>query len=386
MRTLFAGLVFLLLASGSSHGKPPEWRAVRAFPRISFENPLFIAAPPDGTDRLFVVEQAGRVLWFRNDPGARETHVALDIRKKVRTVHNEEGLLGLAFHPKFKDNGFVYLQYSAGDPRRNVISRFTMEKARKSLDPASEKTVLDVEQPYGNHNGGMLAFGPDGFLYIGLGDGGAGGDPHDYAQNPGVLLGKMLRIDVDRAEGGKAYAVPKDNPFVGRPGTRGEIWAMGLRNPWRYSFDRKTGELWAGDVGQNAWEEIDVIKKGLNYGWSRREGKHSFQAEKRRPAGGGPFEEPVAEHGRNEAQSITGGYVYCGQKTPELTGQYIYGDFLSGLVWALDAAERGQPRLIARGELISSFGEDEAGELYFASFDGYIYRLEASGAGSGVVK
>lgn len=372
MRTLFAGLLILLSACGRSDGKAPEWRAVRAFPRLSFENPLFIAAPPDGSGRLFVVEQAGRVLWFENAGETKETHLAMDIRKKVRTVHNEEGLLGLAFHPKFKDNGFVYLQYSASDPRRNVISRFTADRARERLDPASEKVVLEVEQPYGNHNGGMLAFGPDGFLYIGLGDGGAGGDPHDYAQDPGSLLGKMLRIDVDRAEGGKAYAVPRDNPFAGRPGARGEIWALGLRNPWRYSFDRKTGELWAGDVGQNAWEEIDLIKKGLNYGWNRREGKHAFQSktDERR------FEEPVAEHGRGEAQSITGGYVYRGEKWPALAGRYIYGDFMSGLIWALDAERRGEPRLIARGELIASFGEDEAGELYFASFDGHIYALE----------
>jgi glucose/arabinose dehydrogenase len=371
MRTLFAAAFFLVFSLGNSAGET-RYRAVPAFPRLSFENPLFLAAPPAGPDRLFVVEQAGRVLWFENRADAGQVREALDIRKKVRTVHNEEGLLGLAFHPEFKDNGFVFLQYSAGEPRRNVISRFAMDAASGRIDPASEKIVLEVPQPYGNHNGGMLAFGPDGFLYIGLGDGGAANDPHDHGQDMRTLLGKMLRIDVDRAEGGKAYSVPRDNPFAGRAGARGEIWASGLRNPWRYSFDRQTGELWAGDVGQNKWEEIDVIEKGKNYGWNRREGRHPSRATGRPE----DFEDPVAEHGREEAQSITGGYVYRGERLPELRGHYIYGDFMSGLIWALDAAARGEPRLIARGELISSFGEDRAGELYFTSFDGRIYRLE----------
>ncbi len=371
---LAAGLLFPVRAAGAGDDLP--YRAAPAFPALSFENPLFLCAPPDDTDRLFVAEQDGRVWAFPNDPRAKTPVLAGDISAQVRRVHNEEGLLGLAFHPRFQQNRKVYLHYSAGDPRRNVLSEFRMDAPGRLLLPATERVILQVEQPYGNHNGGMIAFGPDGFLYIALGDGGSGGDPHGHGQNKGTLLGKILRIDVDRQDPGRAYAVPPDNPFVQEPGARGEIWAFGLRNPWRFSFDRATGRLWAGDVGQNAWEEIDVIEKGGNYGWNLREGRHPF---KPGPAPG-PLQEPAAEHGRDEAQSITGGYVYRGARLPELAGAYVYGDFMTGNIWALrpDGPGAGKPRRIAQGELISSFGEDRAGELYFTSFDGKIYTLEKS--------
>jgi glucose/arabinose dehydrogenase len=359
MRNKLAVLLFLAASPAAA-----EPRFVRAFPKLSFENPLFLAAPPDGSSRLFVAEQDGRIRAFPNRPDAAQAPAVLDISAKVRRVHNEEGLLGFAFHPKFAKNGLLFVQYSA-TPRRNVISRFTWKG--KAFDPASEKVVLEVDQPYGNHNGGMLAFGPDGFLYVGLGDGGSAGDPQDRAQDKGELLGKILRLDVDGTEGGKAYRIPRDNPFTAEKGARPEIWAWGLRNPWRFSFDRQTGELWAGDVGQDKWEEVDVIKKGLNYGWNRWEGDEPYER------GGEGFEPPVAVHGREEAQSITGGYVYRGKKFPALTGSYIYGDFMSGQVWVLKLP--GKPRPIAKAELISSFGEDESGELYLVSFDGNIYSL-----------
>lgn len=360
MKTPLAILLFTAVSAAAA-----EPRFVRAFPKLSFDLPLFLAAPPDGTDRLFVAEQGGRIRAFPNRTDAAEAAVVLDLSSKVRRVHNEEGLLGFAFHPGFARNGFLFVQYSASGPRRNIISRLTWKG--KAFDPASEKVILEVSQPYGNHNGGMLAFGPDGFLYVGLGDGGSAGDPQDRAQNKDDLLGKILRLDVDREEGGKPYAVPPDNPFRGQKGARPEIWAWGLRNPWRFSFDRKTGDLWAGDVGQDKWEEVDLIKKGLNYGWNRWEGLEPFKG------GGTGFEPPVAVHGREEAQSITGGYVYRGKAIPGLAGAYVYGDFMSGQVWAL--RRRGKPEKIAKAELISSFGEDGAGELYLTSFDGNIYVL-----------
>jgi glucose/arabinose dehydrogenase len=351
----------------------PSVEIENAFPNLpKLRLPLYLTHPKDGTDRLFVLEQDGRVLWFENKRDVSAYEVALDIRQKVRRSHMEEGLLGLAFHPKFKDNGYVYLQYSASKPRRNVISRFTMDKDRKTMAPDSEKMIVEIPQPYGNHNGGGLEFGPDGFLYIGLGDGGDANDPHDNGQKMNTFLGKMLRIDIDKEESGKAYAVPKDNPFYGRENTCWEIWALGLRNPWRYSFDRKTGELWAGDVGQDSWEEIDIIKKGGNYGWNFREGKHDFKR-----GGRGPYEEPVIEHNRREARSITGGYVYRGKKVKGLDGVYLYADFVTGNIWGLrwDGKKVASHKLLGTNQEISSFGEDKDGEVYFTSFTGKIFKF-----------
>jgi uncharacterized membrane protein YozB (DUF420 family)/glucose/arabinose dehydrogenase len=330
-------VIYLMLYKLSPPAAAAEGAGVRveeAFPALRFELPLFLAAPPDGTDRVFVAEQDGRVWRFDNRPDAAEKSLVLDISKEVRRVHNEEGLLGLAFHPKFKENGRMYIHYSAGNPRRNVLSFFRLDRRRETADPASEEIVLEVEQPYGNHNGGMIAFGPDGYLYVALGDGGAAGDPHGHGQSKKSLLGKILRLDADRRSPGLAYAVPPDNPFAGRPGARGEIWALGLRNPWRFSFDRETGALWAGDVGQDKWEEINIVKKGGNYGWNCREGRHAFK-----PCPPADFIEPAAEHGREEAQSVTGGYVYRGKKIPWLAGRYVYGDFMTGNIWALREGE-----------------------------------------------
>jgi glucose/arabinose dehydrogenase len=348
-------------------------RTTVAFPRLSFDRPLYIAAPPDGTDRLFVLEQDGRVRVFANNPDAARAEVALDISDKVHRGHNEEGLLGLAFDPAFAENGYVYLHYSANGPRRGVVSRFTMDDARRKILPDSESIVLEQSQPYGNHKGGMLEFGPDGYLYLSFGDGGSAGDPHRNGQDLGSWLAKILRIDVGAAAAtaGAPYVVPADNPFVDTAGARPEIWAYGLRNVWRFSFDRKTGALWAGDVGQDQWEEVDLIVRGGNYGWNRREGAYEY----RRGPGEGPFLDPILEYTRLLARSITGGYVYRGAAVPELEGAYVHGDYVTGFVWAAwwDGEQIQRHQLIGLVPSVSSFGEDQDGEILATSLDGKIF-------------
>ncbi len=371
LRRLFGAIVVLLSV--------PVWAQDAAhfevaFADLKFHRPLYVTAPNDGTDRLFVVEQAGRVHVFENDPRVQATHLAVDLQKKVRREGNEEGLLGLAFDPEFKTSRRIYLHYTAAQGRRrNVLSSFTMDQTGQTIDPGSESVILEVDQPWSNHNGGMIEFGPDGYLYVALGDGGAADDPRDQGQNVGTLLATILRIDVNPQDPGLGYAIPADNPFVGVKGARGEIWAYGLRNVWRFSFDRVTGDLWAGDVGQVKWEEIDLIKKGGNYGWNEWEGNHPFNRRDRL----GPFEMPVVDHPRGEARSITGGYVYRGKQIPWLVGAYIYGDFETGLVWLLryDGQRVTEHRYLCRVPSPASFGEDRDGEIYVASFDGRIYKL-----------
>lgn len=350
----------------------PALTAKHAFPQLRFKDPVYLTHAPDGSNRLFLVELAGRVWWFENAPQTTERHLAIDIRSRVGRSGSEEGLLGLAFHPQFQVNRQVFLHYSAArGRRRNILSRFVFDPQRHTIDPKSEQVILEVAQPWSNHNGGMIAFGPDSYLYIALGDGGSGGDPRGNGQSRKTLLGSILRIDVDQRDPSQAYTIPPDNPFVGKTDVRGEIWAYGLRNVWRFSFDRKTGDLWAGDVGQNKWEEIDLIKKGGNYGWNRLEGNHLYKS----IDVSGPFEKPIIEHGRELARSITGGYVYRGQRHPELRGAYVYGDFMSGLIWALryDGHQVTEHKYLANVPAISSFGEDRDGELYVISFDGRIY-------------
>jgi glucose/arabinose dehydrogenase len=285
--------------------------------------PIVLTHAGDGSNRVFVATQQGVIHVFPNDEKATKTKVFLDIQKKVRYAdnENEEGLLGFCFHPRFKDNGEFFVFYN---PKRltSVISRFKVSKDDPDrADPASEEVLFRVERPYWNHVGGTIAFGPDGYLYTVLGDGGLGNDPHGNGQNLGTFLGKVLRLDVDHRAEGKAYAVPKDNPFVGTKGAKPEIWCYGMRNPWRIAFDRKTGKLWCGDVGQNLYEEIDHLVAGGNYGWSRREGLHPFG-----PQGVGPrpdFIDPIWEYSHDVGKSITGGTVYRGSRLPELEGHYL---------------------------------------------------------------
>ena len=341
--------------------------------------PIVLTHAGDGSNRVFVASQQGVVYEFANDQAAKTSKVLLDIQDRCfySDKQNEEGFLGMAFHPKFKDNGKLYVYYTSNKTEHlSVVSEFTITK-----DGATEREILTIPQPYWNHNGGTLCFDKDGMLLIALGDGGAGNDPHNNGQNLGTWLGKILRIDVDHHGEGKAYAVPKDNPFVGKAGALPEIYSLGWRNPWRIAVDRKTGDLWGADVGQNLYEEINIITKGGNYGWSRREGVHPF--------GATPTEahaeliEPIWEYDHQVGKSITGGTVYRGSAVPALAGKYVYADFVSGKLWALtyDAAAKkvtANESISGNGLPIMSFGEDEQGEVYclVVAADGHgIYRF-----------
>jgi glucose/arabinose dehydrogenase len=364
---------------------PPEnklltYQPVEAFPALSFTRPVDFQHANDNTHRVFVVEQPGVINVFQNDPGASLKNVFLDIRTKVEDSGNEEGLLGLAFHPNYKSNGFFYTNYTASNPDRTVISRFKVSSGNPNqADPNSELVILTFAQPYSNHNGGQVSFGPDGYLYIAVGDGGSGGDPQGNGQNRATLLGNILRIDIDKQEGGKQYGIPPDNPFVkNTSGYREEIYAYGLRNPWRLSFDPPTGRLWTGDVGQNAYEEIDIIEKGGNYGWNIMEGKHCYQPSSGCSTSG--LKLPIWEYGRSEGISITGGFVYRGPTLPGLTGKYIYADYGSRKIWSLDVSNINRPvntELLEADFNVASFGVDEKKELYLCAFDGKIYKLQA---------
>ena len=341
--------------------------------------PILLTNAGDGSNRIFVPQQQGIIHVF--EPDSKETSVFLDISKKVVYIdkENEEGFLGMAFHPKFKTNGEFFVYYTTNDadaPHTTVVSRFKVSKDDPNkADPSSEEELLVVAHPYWNHKGGTICFGPDGFLYIAIGDGGAGNDPHGNGQNLQTLLGKVLRIDVDRMDGDLKYGIPKDNPFIGKFANkqliaRPEIYAYGIRNIWRMSFDRQTGDLWAADVGQNLWEEIDLITKGGNYGWNLRESKHEFAPNS---TGSGPgFVEPIFEYNHDIGKSITGGNVYRGKKLPALSGHYLYADYVSGRIWALKydnvkkAVVANHPIPYEGAALpVISFGEDEAGEVYF---------------------
>ena len=348
------------------------------FPTISFRQMVILTYPDDDTNRLFLVLQPGRSMVFRNDPMVTSATTFLDIRDRVNDTGREEGLLGLAFDPDYRSNGYFYVYYSASEPRRSVLSRFTVSQGDPDVaDAESERIFMEVRQPYSNHNGGQLLFGPDGYLYIGLGDGGKGGDPHGNGQNTSTLLGSILRIDVSDLDREGTYTIPPDNPLVGEGGgARQEIWAYGLRNPWRFTFDRLTGDLWAGDVGQDRFEEVDLIQPGLNYGWNVMEGFHCFKPSRSCDQEG--LEPPVIEYSSSEGCSVIGGYVYRGPGLPSLYGAYLYGDFCSGRIWTLryDGSRVTEHLELIDSQLdISSFGEDQSGEIFILSFDEKIYRL-----------
>jgi glucose/arabinose dehydrogenase len=381
-----AFVIFLLLAfcsdaprdKGTESENQSTYKAVVAFPNLSFTRPVDFQHPGDGSKRVFVVEQAGVISEFPNSRTTSTKTTFLDIREKVDDQGNEEGLLGLAFHPDFESNGYFYVNYTAANPNRTVISRFQVSSANAhQANPASEHVLLAFEQPYSNHNGGQVSFGSDGFLYISVGDGGSGGDPLDHGQNPSTLLGTILRIDVNKQEDGKPYGIPTDNPFVNNNAYRKEIYAYGLRNPWRFSFDPANNRLWTGDIGQNAYEEIDIIEKGGNYGWNTMEGNHCFEPKDGCNRAG--LKLPIHEYGRDQGISITGGFVYRGPALQELQGKYIYADYATRRVWALDHSNLSNPvntQLLQADFNISSFGIDENNELYLCGFDGKIYRLE----------
>jgi glucose/arabinose dehydrogenase len=375
----------------------PKLGTAVAFPNLKFDRPVAMADPNDGTNLLFIVEQHTATIWsFPNERSGSDKQQFMKLPDPINRG-NEEGLLGMAFHPRYKENKLFFVYYSANDQnkRHSVVSRFKASSDNPRLaDPTSEQRIwVSAEDPFENHNGGTIAFGPDGYLYITLGDGGAADDPMSSGQNPSDWYASILRIDVDHPADGKPYGIPADNPAKrAKKFARWapEVYCIGLRNVWKFSFDRQTGDLWAGDVGQNLWEMVHRIENGGNYGWSIREGFHAFQPQRRqRPDAASKIAPPIVEYPHaptrsrpDSGLSITGGYVYRGKKTPSLTGVYVYGDFDSGRIWGL-RYENG--KLDSSGELIdmrktqklniASFGEDSAGELFILAFDGRIHEL-----------
>ncbi len=352
----------------------------RVFPNLVVNDPLGMVHAGDGSNRLFVLEQPGRIRVFANDTSDGLATVFLNIQSQVEDGPGEAGLLGLAFHPSYQNNGRFYVYYTT--PENTLTSRISEFQVSSSdsnaADPLSERVLFEYPQPEGNHNGGQLAFGPDGYLYIALGDGGGSGDPFDNGQDITTPLGAILRIDVDSTQTGLEYAIPPDNPFTTDTlGYRDEIWAYGLRNPWRFSFDTD-GTLYAGDVGQGDWEEIDIIKKGLNYGWNVMEGNHCYDG----PCDTTGLEKPIYEYNHSEGQSITGGYVYRGSSLTDMVGAYIYGDYVSRKIWALryENGEVTENSLVAESPAsISSFAVDENNEIYVVGYNGTIHMLVESG-------
>ena len=354
-----------------------------AFPNISLLDPIDLQNSGDGTNRIFVAERAGRIKVFPNSQTVQSTKIFLNITDRV-SAGGEMGLLGLAFHPDYENNRYFYVNYTVSNPRMTRISRFTVSSTNPdSADKNSELIILTFSQPNGNHNGGWLGFGPhDGYLYIGVGDGGGAGDTQNNAQNITNLLGTILRIDVDNQDTGLQYAIPLDNPFVDSTGNEAkEIFAWGMRNPWRNSFDPVTGWHWSGDVGQNSWEEIDIIEKGKNYGWRCYEGNHNHNLL------GCNYPEyifPVWEYSHGSGCSVTGGYVYRGTNVPELTGKYIYADYCNRTVWSLEYDGINPPdnqTLLTAPGSVTSFGVDECNELYVVGFSpDRIYRFTPTAA------
>lgn len=353
-----------------------SYELVNAYPSLTFTLPVDFQVAPGGDDSVYVVEKGGRILTFPNRSNVTSSEVFLDITAKVDSQSNEKGLLGLAFHPSYEENGYLYVNYT--NRTNTVIARYeNTGDDVLAADPEIEQVLLTFPQPYANHNGGQLAFGPDGYLYISVGDGGGAGDPQGNAQDLTKIYGKLLRIDVDSTTSGKPYGIPDDNPFAaGTDGALPEIYAYGLRNPWRFSFDNDRDLLFAADVGQNQIEEIDVVENGGNYGWNIMEGTAEY-----RPAAGvdsNSLIPPVYEYQHPLGKSVTGGYVYRGAITPSLSGAYVYGDFVSGKIWALwmdDARNVLNKELLSTGLNISSFGVDPEDELVILDYQGGIYRI-----------
>jgi glucose/arabinose dehydrogenase len=414
---LFSACAFcsLVFASVIMAQPLPKIELKRIFPDLQIDRPVWMSEAPDGSGRFFVVAQAGKILVVKKDSDGGDAKEFLNIEDRHPYFENEDGLMSIAFHPGFKTNGLFYVYYNQKNPAdqdsqplnfpfRSVISEFKVSADDPDkADMRSERIILKVQQPFSNHKGGELCFGPDGYLYLGFGDGGAAGDPFGSGQNTSTLLAKMLRIDVNTRSTSNVgwhkqeleYGIPSDNPFVREPGSgfyaRKEIYAYGLRNPWRYSFDRQTGDLWVGDVGQDLWEEVDLVTKGGNYGWSVREGAHHFKP----GPDGAQYVEPVMEYTHQpnlQSQGmfpdhsiglcVIGGYVYRGKKISALDGVYVYGDYNLGTIWGF-RYDRDAHKVTTEGTLlqqpknISSFAEDQAGEIYAIMLSGEIYSITA---------
>lgn len=381
---MFAAIAATLLVSSTTVlAEAPKVEIVQAFPELRIARPIVVTHANDGSNRLFVASQIGKIYCFENKADVTEPNLYLDIEESVRYIdkENEEGLLGFAIHPDYKKNGQFFLFYTTTDePHVSVISRFNVSSTDPSkADPDSEVELMRIPQPFWNHNGGTLAFGHDGYLYIALGDGGKANDPFKNGQNLATLNGSVLRIDVDKKSKDHNYAIPADNPFVGLKEARPEIYAYGFRNVWRLSFDRETGALYAADVGQNIWEEINIVVKGGNYGWNLREAKHKFGDNGSEASD--KLIDPIFEYHHDVGKSITGGHVYRGSAVPSLKGMYMYADYVSGKVWALEHTPSG--KILGNHEIksmnlpIITFGEDEQGEVYLTTQlgGGIIYKF-----------
>lgn len=369
--------VFVLLWGISIIVPAQTFTLENAFPNLTFSSPVFLISPPDSTNRIFVVQQNGLIKVFPNSSNADLAKTFLNISDRVVTG-SEMGLLGLAFHPEYKNNGYFYVNYTTTTPyRRTVVSRFQVTSNPDSADKDSELKIIDYYQPYTNHNGGWIGFrDTDGYLYINAGDGGSGGDPGNRAQNIDSLLGKILRIDIDNPDSTNNYGIPPDNPFVDSTGgVRKEIYAWGFRNPWRASFDPVDDKFWVADVGQNQWEEIDLVEIGKNYGWRCYEGTHPYNTS------GCNYPEyifPIWEYSHGPECSVTGGYVYRGPDVPELEGKYIYGDYCSAKIWSLEYDGITPPvntYLLTAPSSVLSFGVDDDNELYITCANGRIYKF-----------
>ena len=372
---IFEVISILLLLSIIDLSSNAQTIIENAFPNITFLRTVDIQNSGDNTNRLFIVSQVGRIEVIENTRSASNSIEFLNITSKVE-YGGEKGLLGLAFHPNFNSNGYFYVNYTIGSPLRTIISRFSVSTYNINIaDLLSEQVLLEIPQPFSNHNGGQIAFGPDGYLYISLGDGGSGGDPGNRSQNLSSLLGKILRIDVDNGNTDKNYAIPNDNPFINNPDAAPEIYAFGIRNAWRFSFDGQ-GRLWAADVGQNAWEEISLIVNGGNYGWRIMEGNHCYNPSNNCDQSGLIL--PIWEYGHNQTggYSITGGYVYEGDSVQKLLNKYVYCDYATGNMWAYDPSDNSNSYLFTHNGPIATFGLDENKELYFADYNsGEIYKF-----------
>mgnify|MGYP000639766858 FL=1 len=348
-----------------------------AFPNLVFTQPVDLQYAPDGSDRLFVVEQEGSISVFENDALVTDKTMFLDIRDRI-VFEGERGLLGLAFHPDYENNGYFFVNYTAPNPLRTVVSRFQVTDDPDVGDELSEYIIIEINQPFSNHNGGQIVFGSDGYLFIGMGDGGWGGDPYNHAQDLTTLLGAMLRIDVDTVAVSSNYGIPEDNPFTADTlDYRDEIYAYGFRNPWRFSFDSASNTCWIADVGQDIYEEIDILEYGGNYGWNIMEGFNCYNPPSGCDTTGLIL--PIYTYDHNIGESITGGFVYRGTLVPDIYGKYIFADFEYGDVWSLEYDGDNAPEVSTLGDLgpysVTSFGVDQQNELYICSFDGKIYKF-----------
>jgi quinoprotein glucose dehydrogenase len=372
------------------------YQLVRAFPNLKVERPVSVVIPHDGTKRMFLVQQRGKIVILPRDEASSVAPVFLDISDRKFAEPNQDfemGLLGLAFHPQFAQNGKFYISHTRLDAMRSVVSELQAAKTDPATaDLTTERILLEQQQPFWNHKSGNIAFGPDGYLYITFGDGGGQDDPLHTSQNVFSLLGKVLRIDVNRSQGSRAYGIPEDNPFAKSEGACPEIWAYGFRNPWGLSFDGE-GNLWLGDVGQDLWEEVDIVVKGGNYGWSFREGARPFSRLAQPPAASATFIDPIFEYPHSEGISVTGGFVYQGEKIPKLKGAYICGDWGLGRLWAL-WMDKTTHRLTRKEQIYDSpmdwkgrgvmkpsgIYQDAAGEVLVLDWSGAIFRLTSAEA------